>query len=66
MNFNGAKALRELSVAQAGKSARRVRARFRLRRSSAGQRAMVPSDVERLLAIAIHAVRERRLAERLR
>lgn len=55
--INVARALADIRPKDAERIAERVRIQFRRARSSNGGVAMVPSDIERLLAIAVAAVR---------
>jgi hypothetical protein len=55
MRVNVGKALAEISGRDAERIAERVRIAFRKAHASNGSPAMVPSDVERLLAIAVDA-----------
>jgi hypothetical protein len=55
VRVNVGKALAEISGRDAARIAERVRIVFRKASASNGAPAMVPSDVERLLAIAVDA-----------
>jgi len=55
VRVNVARALADISGRDAARIAERVRIKFREGRASNGASAMVPSDVERLLAIAVDA-----------
>lgn len=55
--INVARALVDIKPKDAERIAERVRIQFRQAPTSNGTAAMVPSDIERLLAIAVAAVR---------
>ena len=55
MRVNIDRALADIRGGDAARIAERVRIKFREDRASNGAPAMVPSDVERLLAIAVDA-----------